>query len=98
MPVCKIGASVPHAVEPSADARVQTRCYSGSGGQALPDQPGFSTLHGKHVTASMAEPMRMNVLHPDPIGRNGQLTGKRIGRHLRPGSDVKIHSSDLRSQ
>jgi hypothetical protein len=26
----------------------------------------------------------MKVLHPDPIGRNGQLTGKRIGRHLRP--------------
>jgi hypothetical protein len=26
----------------------------------------------------------MNVLHPDPIGRNGQLTGKPIGRHLRP--------------
>jgi hypothetical protein len=51
---------------------------------STPDLPGFSTLHGKHVTASIAEPMRMNVLHPYPIGRNRQLTGKPIGRHLRP--------------
>src|SRR5262245_12896481 len=34
------------------------------------------------MTASMAQRMRMDVSHPNPVGRDRQLTGKAIRRHL----------------
>jgi hypothetical protein len=47
------------------------------------EQPRLTTLDRENVAASMAQCVRMNVRHPDPIGGNRQLTGKAIRRHPR---------------
>jgi hypothetical protein len=79
--VRKIDASIPHAAEPGADAvGVQRGVILVPVATPLPEEPGFSTLHGKRVTARMSQRVGMNVLHPDPIGSGCQLTRTVIER------------------